>query len=82
MIGWMTVQKLMVGYTTRTIGIMSATSWVFSPRAPEWMQEWDGYNSDSFFSGVLIKYVDDGVRRIYHRNVHRIGHEQVIDRYE
>jgi hypothetical protein len=31
-----------------------------SPRAPEWMQEWDGYNSDSFFSGVLIKYVDDG----------------------
>jgi hypothetical protein len=22
--------------------------------------KWDGYSSDSFFSGVLIKYVDDG----------------------
>lgn len=27
--------------------------------APEWMQDYDGYSSDSFFSGILIKYADD-----------------------
>ena len=27
--------------------------------APKWMQEWDGYNPDSFFSGVVIKLGDD-----------------------
>jgi hypothetical protein len=26
--------------------------------APEWMQEFDAYTNDSFFSGVVIKYVD------------------------
>ena len=29
-----------------------------SRNAPEWMKEWDGYKSDSFFSGVLIKWGD------------------------
>ena len=28
--------------------------------APKWMQEFDGYHSDSFFSGVLIKLSDCG----------------------
>lgn len=28
--------------------------------APEWMQEFDGYLSDSFFSGILIKLSDCG----------------------
>jgi len=26
---------------------------------PEEFQAWDGYASDSFFSGVLVRYVDD-----------------------
>ena len=26
--------------------------------APEWMQEFDGYSGDSFFSGVLVKYAE------------------------
>ena len=25
---------------------------------PAWLQEWDGYASDSFFSGVLVKYCE------------------------
>ena len=29
------------------------------PSAPDWMQEWDGYQSDSYFSGVVIKFGDD-----------------------
>jgi hypothetical protein len=33
---------------------------VYNPNPPEWMKEFDGIKSDSFFSGVLIKLVDDG----------------------
>lgn len=32
---------------------------VISRHAPEPMQSWDGYSSDTFFSGILIKYVND-----------------------
>lgn len=28
---------------------------VVEKHAPEWMHEFDGYSSDSFFSGVLVK---------------------------
>jgi hypothetical protein len=28
--------------------------------APDNLQGWDGYKGDSFFSGVLVKYADDG----------------------
>ncbi len=40
-------------------------------RAPEPLQRlgWDGFNSDSFFSGIAYRYVDDGeavvVARVY-----------------
>ena len=40
--------------------------WVYSlddfmlPNHVEELEEWDGYRSDSFFSGVLIKLSDDG----------------------
>jgi len=27
--------------------------------APAEFQKWDGYNSDSFFSGILVKWLDD-----------------------
>jgi hypothetical protein len=27
---------------------------------PDWAGTWDGYSSDSFFSGVVIKLSDDG----------------------
>ena len=34
--------------------------------APDWLQQFDGYSSDSFFSGVVVKYpadeYDDGIR--------------------
>jgi len=28
------------------------------------MRKWDGYQSDSFYSGVLVKYVEDFERVI------------------
>jgi len=27
---------------------------------PKWMQAFDGYHGDSFFSGILVKYVSEG----------------------
>lgn len=36
---------------------------------PEEFREWDGYSSDSFFSGVLLKYA---------REDDRIDHERVV----
>ena len=33
---------------------------VIDKQAPKEFQNWDGYSSDSFFSGILIKYCDDG----------------------
>lgn len=30
-----------------------------SEQAPELMKQWDGYSSDSFFSGIVIKYSED-----------------------
>ena len=30
-----------------------------NPNPPEWMKEFDGYQSDSFFSGILIKLSPD-----------------------
>ena len=29
------------------------------PSKPDWMHGWHGYNPDSFFSGVVIKLLDD-----------------------
>lgn len=28
------------------------------PQRPEW-EDWDGYSSDSYFSGVLVRYTSD-----------------------
>lgn len=39
---------------------MSIHNKIHYPNPPVWMKRWDGYNSDSFFSGVLIKISDDG----------------------
>ena len=36
---------------------------------PEEFREWDGYSSDSFFSGVLLKYAKED---------DRIDHERVV----
>ena len=36
---------------------------------PEQIREWDGYSSDSFFSGILLKYA---------REDDRIDHERVV----
>lgn len=33
---------------------------IYNPNPPEWMLEFDGYKSDSFFSGILIKLIDNG----------------------
>lgn len=30
------------------------------PNPPEWLAKWDGYKSDGFTSGVVIKVSDDG----------------------
>jgi hypothetical protein len=35
---------------------------VWQPNPPEWMKEFNGYKSDSFFSGLLIKCYDDYVK--------------------
>jgi hypothetical protein len=37
-----------------------------APKTPEYetMRKWDGYQSDSFYSGVLVKYVEDFERVI------------------
>ena len=31
-----------------------------SPNPPQWMKEFDGHLSDSFFSGILVKISSDG----------------------
>ena len=31
----------------------------FEGRPPEILKGWDGYQSDSFFSGIVVKYADD-----------------------
>lgn len=31
------------------------------------LSEWDGYTADTFFSGVLVRFVDDGERVIFGR---------------
>ncbi len=31
----------------------------WNPNPPEWMKPFDGYMSDSFFSGILVKYAED-----------------------
>lgn len=37
---------------------MSLHNKIYCPNPPEFMRGWDGYLSDSFFSGVLIKLLD------------------------
>jgi hypothetical protein len=32
---------------------------------PDWMKEFDGYNNDSFFSGILIKLIGDEAVQVY-----------------
>ena len=32
---------------------------VVDRHAPKWMKEFDGQHRDSYFSGILIKYLDD-----------------------
>jgi len=39
--------------------IMAVHNPVHNPNPPEWMVEFDGYMSDSFFSGILVKFSDD-----------------------
>ena len=39
---------------------------IHNPNPPEWLTEWDGYKSDGFTSGAVIKISDD-------RETYRIG---------
>jgi len=39
---------------------MAVHNKVHNPNPPEWMLEFDGYMSDSYFSGILIKLIDNG----------------------
>jgi hypothetical protein len=32
---------------------------------PSWLRQYDGYISDSFFSGILVKWIDDEHLQIY-----------------
>jgi len=32
---------------------------IYNPNPPAWMLGYDGYNNDSFFSGLLIKFPDN-----------------------
>ena len=43
-----------------TSDFMSLHNKIHCPNPPEFMNGWDGYLSDSYFSGVLIKLSDDG----------------------
>jgi hypothetical protein len=38
--------------------IMAVNNPVHNPHPPDWMKGFDGYMSDSFFSGILIKLSD------------------------
>ena len=40
--------------------IMAVNNPIYNPNPPEWMKGFDGYMSDSFFSGILIKLSDEG----------------------
>ena len=40
---------------------MSLHNKVYNPNPPDFMQGFDGYLSDSFFSGILIKLFDDNL---------------------
>jgi hypothetical protein len=31
----------------------------YMPNPPEWMLTFDGYHGDSYFSGILVKYVEE-----------------------
>ena len=38
---------------------MSIHNKIYMPNSPSWLLEFDGIHNDSFFSGILIKFVDD-----------------------
>lgn len=38
---------------------MNVHNTVYCPNPPKWLKSWTGYTNDSFFSGVLIKLLDD-----------------------
>ena len=35
---------------------MNVHNTIYNPNPPNWLKEFDGYNNDSFFSGILIKF--------------------------
>ena len=43
---------------------MNAHNTFYCPNLPAWMRSWDGYLTDSFFSGVLLKHDDDDCERV------------------
>ena len=38
---------------------MAVHNTFYNPNPPQWLKRWDGYLTDSFFSGVVIRYVRD-----------------------
>ena len=38
---------------------MNLNNTVYYPNKPECFKDWDGYKSDSFFSGILIRFPTD-----------------------
>jgi len=47
------------GHHYHVADFMAVNNIVHNPNPPEWQEGWDGYRSDSFFSGVVIKISDD-----------------------
>ncbi len=40
--------------------ILAVNNSIHNPNPPEWQKGFDGYMSDSFFSGILVKFSDCG----------------------
>jgi len=38
---------------------MAVYNTFYNPNPPQWMDKFDGYESDSYFSGILIKFDND-----------------------
>lgn len=52
------------GNTYSTSDFMAVNNSFHNPHPPAWQSQWDGYLTDTFFSAILIKIVDDGERVI------------------
>ena len=52
------------GDTYSTQDFLTTKKSFWNPDPPGWQDGWDGYLNDTFFSAVLVKYIDDDERVI------------------